>query len=465
MPLSGHNPGFRRKVLALLALLGGGTLAVAAGIPLLNQLPILDAAGFFATDNATGSIDPTGPFFQAFGTNGRACESCHSPAAGWTISAVYVKAVFDATLGRYPLFRTVDGSNCDHDVQTGTLAERRSAYSLLLNRGLIRVARPVPANAEFAVANVSNPYQCSESSSLSLYRRPLPATNLRFLTTVMWDGRESSSETNTTPITADGDPQALRNNLAHQALDAINDHAQPTSPLNAEQQRQIVNFEMGLTTSQAIDRFAGRLDADGASGGVATLASQSFTFGINDPMGPNFNSDVFNLFDAWGSPSSDAAKASILRGQALFNTKPISISGVAGVNDVAGIPVIAGTCATCHNAPNIGTQSLGAIMDIGTADSSSPLDLSYLPVITLRNTATGEIIQTTDPGRALVTGKWQDIGKVKVPGMRALSTHAPYFHNGSAKTLSDTVTFYDIRFNMGLTDQEKIDLVNFLNAL
>ena len=41
----------------------------------------------------------------------------------------------------------------------------------------------------------------------------------------------------------------------------------------------------------------------------------------------------------------------------------------------------------------------------------------------------------------------------------------PYFHNGSAATLLDAVNFYDQRFGIGFTDQEKRDLVNFLNTL
>ena len=74
-------------------------------------------------------------------------------------------------------------------------------------------------------------------------------------------------------------------------------------------------------------------------------------------------------------------------------------------------------------------------------------------------------MQTTDPGRALVTGLWADIGKVKGPILRGLAARAPYFHNGTAATLSDAVTFYDKRFGIGFTAQEKTDLVNFLNAL
>jgi len=49
--------------------------------------------------------------------------------------------------------------------------------------------------------------------------------------------------------------------------------------------------------------------------------------------------------------------------------------------------------------------------------------------------------------------------------MRGLPARAPYFHNGSAATLLDVVNFYDQRFNMGLTDDEKADLVAFMNTL
>src|SRR5207249_4743725 len=104
---------------------------------------------------------------------------------------------------------------------------------------------------------------------------------------------------------------------------------------------------------------------------------------------------------------------------------------------------------------------------IGTADypARPGLDAQGLPVYTLRCTATGALVQTTDPGRAMVTGKCADIGKFKGPILRALAARAPYFHNGSAATLDDVVTVYDNRFNIGFTPQEKADLVAFLRSL
>ena len=72
---------------------------------------------------------------------------------------------------------------------------------------------------------------------------------------------------------------------------------------------------------------------------------------------------------------------------------------------------------------------------------------------------------TTDPGRALITGKWKDIGRFKGPVLRALAARAPYFHNGSARDLAAVVDFYEARFAIGFTDPEKSDLIAFLRAL
>jgi cytochrome c peroxidase len=101
-------------------------------------------------------------------------------------------------------------------------------------------------------------------------------------------------------------------------------------------------------------------------------------------------------------------------------------------------------------------------LNIGVAD---PVRAPYLPTYRLKNIHTGDVVATTDPGRAMITGRWSDIGKFKGPVLRALAARAPYFHNGSAETLEQVVDFYDTRFHMTLTPQEKADLVAFLRAL
>jgi cytochrome c peroxidase len=466
--------------LAICSLLG--SIPVTAQI-LPNLFPFPNGSGFVETYNAKGKpIDLTGPFFQSLGTNGRSCASCHRPAQGWSISAEELRMRFEWTQGLDPIFRSNDGSNCNHDVDTSTIEGRRKAYSLLINKGLIRIELPLPENAEFSVVGVVNPYGCNDPASLSMYRRPLPATNLRFLSAVMWDGRESSPQTNTQKITYATNPADLLGDLEHQAMDAVNGHAQGAMPLSPQQQRAIAEFEMALSTAQAIDYRAGALDAGRAAGGPAELARKTkpaFFIGINDPLGGNpmgtpFTPEIFHLFDAWANQyasSSDFGmnagkrRASIARGEALFNSKPISITGVPGLNDELNLAVIPGTCGTCHDSPNVGNHSLAVALNIGVGDLNSSLDISYLPVLTLQNKATGEIKTTTDPGRALITGLWKDVGKVKGPILRGLGARPPYFHNGSAASLSDVLDFYEKRFHISFTAQEREDLIAFLNAL
>jgi cytochrome c peroxidase len=84
---------------------------------------------------------------------------------------------------------------------------------------------------------------------------------------------------------------------------------------------------------------------------------------------------------------------------------------------------------------------------------------------TLQNNVTGETIKTTDPGRALITGKWKDVGRFKGPVLRSVASRPPYFHDGSAPDLNAVVDFYNDRFGIGLTELEKADLEAFLGAL
>ena len=129
------------------------------------------------------------------------------------------------------------------------------------------------------------------------------------------------------------------------------------------------------------------------------------------------------------------------------------------------LAILPGTCGTCHDSPDVGNHSVSAPLNIGVGDLNSPLDVSYLPVIALQNKTTLEIKTTTDPGRALITGLWKDVGRLKGPILRELASRAPYFHNGSANSLDDAVEFYNKRFHIGFTPQEKRDLVAFLSAL
>jgi cytochrome c peroxidase len=128
------------------------------------------------------------------------------------------------------------------------------------------------------------------------------------------------------------------------------------------------------------------------------------------------------------------------------------------------VPLLQGTCTTCHDAPGAGNHSVPAPLDIGIVDAARRTP--DMPLYTLRHKKPPyETVAVTDPGRALLTGKWNDIGKFKGPTLRALAARPPYFHDGSAVDLAAVVEFYDTRFSIGLTVEEKRDLVAFLRTL
>jgi hypothetical protein len=429
-----------------------------------------DDSGALATQSSLGHVDATGDFFRSLGTNGRRCVSCHVPSQGWTIAPSYLRRVFDATSGGAcddgrglaAVFRPVDGATSPV-VDLGTLEARRVAYRLLLARGLIRVDLPIPPDAEFELAAVDDPYHYASAAHLSLFRRPLPTTNLRFDSAVMWDGRE----------TVAGAP--IEDDLAAQASTATVVHAQG-APLPEATRRALVALETSLATAQVAGSGAGRLDDAGAAGGPAAILAAPFYLGINDVLagdarsGAPFDPAVFRIYDAWRAlPGDDAraeARRAIARGQDLFNHRPISIRGVGGLNDnpALGSPEeLAGTCTTCHDTPVAGNHSVSLPLDIGIADASRRMP--DVPLYTLRNKATGETVQVTDPGRALVDGKWAHVGRFKGPILRDLAVRAPYFHDGSAADLDAVVDFYDGRFQLDLSPAEHRDLVAFLRAL
>src|SRR5262245_25967288 len=100
--------------------------------------PFVNPSGMSRTFSTAGRIDSGNPFFQSLGTNGRACVTCHQPSTGWTVTPGQIRRRFEKTGGMDPIFRTNDGSNSPF-ADVSTVEARRSAYTMLLDKGLIRV--------------------------------------------------------------------------------------------------------------------------------------------------------------------------------------------------------------------------------------------------------------------------------------------------------------------------------------
>jgi hypothetical protein len=301
----------------------------------------------------------------------------------------------------------------------------------------------------------------------------------------MFDGRESAAFPLNSSATFKSN---LTTDLTTQALHAVQTHGQSSHDPTPDQLSEIVNFEMGLTTAQVWDNRAGFLAA-GANGGPMALVSQSYFPGVNDSLTPSmFSPTIFTLFDQWEEQKhswpSGMQRAQIAAGEKIFNSFPINITDVRGLNDNAALgkpAVIVGTCGTCHDTPNVGNHSLPVPLDIGTGHSpayesnaqirSALAQLSFpdLPVYRVSGCTdpfSGEnTLYTTDLGKAMLSGQCSDLNRIKGPILRGLGARAPYFHNGAAASLNELVNFYNQRFNMRLTDQQKADLIAFLNSL
>jgi cytochrome c peroxidase len=471
--------------------------AVAAAIYFIPNLEhFRDNTGAVATYNTAGDIDRRGAFFESLGTNGRSCVTCHQPDQAFSLSAKGVRELYVRTSGRDPLFAMVDGANCPTATPTD-----RTAHSLLLERGLIRVGITLPTNPQFTLTVVHDPYGCALTIDpatgrplVSVYRRPLPSTNLRFLSAVMFDGRETPMPLNNAQSFAAN----LSADLTHQAISAVETHFQGQAP-SADKLDEIVRFEMGLSTAQIHDDDAKALYGHGARGGPLALSAQPYYPGMNDALGDDptgvlFNPSSFSLYTEWEKKAGrdrdqnerSDAREDLAAGEVLFNTRTAIITGVRGLNDnpALGTPAsIMGTCTTCHDTPNVGNHSVALPLDIATsrlagyetdpaiANALRELSAPDLPVFEISGcpdaTNPGETINyyTSDPGKGLITGQCADVNRGKGPVLRGLAARAPYFHNGAAANLAELVNFYNQRFQMNLTQRERRQLIAFLNSL
>jgi cytochrome c peroxidase len=407
---------------------GDGTLegAVEVALEKLDRIPnnflVPNARGFAASFGTDGFVALDNAFFTPQGSNGRHCGTCHTPAGGWSIDGAAVTALFLATGGTHPIF----ASHIDTDTPTAdmsTVQARWEATTMLRQGKFTRRASP-PAVRDYDVIDARDPFGVGTTERLFWFRRPLPTASFRSHA-VNWDGANTVGT-------------RLRDGLSKQVPGNVIG-AQEGPPPSGEVVREIVDFELQLAHAQLIVWEAGRLDADGARGGPAYAAAQPLVAGR------------FDLYDAWEG-SSNAKRRQIKRGQDLFNR-----------TDERGR-----SCGGCHNAANNGQHASGRFFDIHT--SRPELARPDMAVYRFQRRTelpptAADVLETTDPGLGLRSGRFDDLGKLKVPNLRGLASRAPYFHNGIAADLTAVVRHYEAELGFRFTPDEEADLVAFLEAL
>ena len=80
-------------------------------------------------------------------------------------------------------------------------------------------------------------------------------------------------------------------------------------------------------------------------------------------------------------------------------------------------------------------------------------------------TGEGELHTAAATGMDPAYAQRSATGRYRATPLRALWQHGPYFHDGSAATLAEVVEHYDAHFDLGLTEQERAVLVEYLKSL
>jgi hypothetical protein len=370
-----------------------------------------------------------------------------------SLSVDLIRLRWADTKGRDPLFAGIDGSNCPNLPQ-----EKEESHSLLLERGLFRIALPwppvtasgQPVKPDFRIEVVRDPTGCNKNpASISVYRRPRVAANLQYI--ALPNGAPPTGVT----LMADGREPTLQS----QAISAALTHEQASAAPSPAQLQQIEDFERQLFVAQQSNNFGGQL---AEPGGPPLLGADNLASGVAGAGAVPAAGNLVASFDPWRNLSAPnlavrqrAFRESSLRGVDLFASREFRLADGTQV-----------TCATCHRS------GINRSTDIGTTNLPTAKESPELPLFRITCNAAapphpqlGRTFLTQDPGRALITGKCADAGSILMQQFRGLAARAPYFANGSASDLTELVDFYDRRFKIGLTDKEKQDLVNFLSIL
>jgi hypothetical protein len=394
------------------------------------------------------------------------------------------------TQGKDPLFAMIDGANCPH-----LPPEDPASHSLLLERGLFRVFLPWPPKAadgstidpEFTLEVVRDPTGCnthpeygltSANPRVSVYRRPRIVANTKYISHQAFgvglfvgkNGLPAARDPETgKPVSMNIMADARQPTLKTQAVDAAMTHLQAPRP-TAAQLDQILDFERRIFAAQVSRHGAGEI---AGPDGPPAFGPRNLARAEAGVLGNNTTRYVFPMGDAWKSPQpANVAemRESIRRGHDVFFFRTFWIRDSMHLNTVGLGNPSKRTCATCHGMHMTAMDVANGWMDIGTTNlphaKETPLnpwskEQPQMPLFRVECKADvpphpylGRVIYTQDPGRALISGKCNDVGTIVMQQFRGLAARAPYFSNGSAANLRELIDFYDRRYDIQYTEQE-----------
>ena len=320
---------------------------------------------------APATSTSTIPSSRAWAPTAAPASSCHQPAQAWGITPAEVQQRFDASDGTDPDLppqrRRQRAQPAD---VVDASAQRRAAYSMLLDQAADprrhAASRPTPSSSSRGRRSL----HYASATELSLFRRPLPSTNLKFLATVMWDGRETVA-----PATPMRDT-----NLAQPATTPRSATRRRRRRLTTAQRQAIVDFETGAV-HRADHRHATPAASRrrGARGGPVTCRTRRSTSASTTCSGADprtrapFRPDVFTSSTRGRPQTGDRQRGGPARDRARrgrCSTRAVQHHAASAASTTpSACADLTGTCTTCHDAPNAGNHSVALPLDIGLTDA------------------------------------------------------------------------------------------------
>jgi cytochrome c peroxidase len=340
---------------------------------------------------------------DGLGANGRACATCHVPEDAFQLSPKTVERRYAALLAARardpqaddPLFRPIDAD----DFRTKGAAA--SDYSNL-RRGLIRVSLPLPPNLRLIDPRTDLP----STQTVADVWRAVPS-----ILNVAITGGPGGYQ-------LDGRIDTLQN----QALAALRTHADARQIPNARWLDELAAFENAQFSSNGVEQLA------------RAIREGHTPFPDPDP------------------PLNEVERT----GKEIFRRSCSSCHGSDQHPSTASVtsPPLKLRYHTIVSACPRPKQAWCSKLGCFTLPACEPaLERNARTYeLTLANGAK-ERITTSDPGRLLLSGNLADAesfdhshGVFDIPQLRGIVRTAPYFHNNSAATLEDVLTFYQAFF-------------------
>jgi len=273
--------------------------------------------------------------------------------------------------------------------------------------------------------------------------------------------------------------------LEDQARDALKSHLQYVGEPSDALIKKIVEFEKQIYAAQRFDATGNDLGTNDAQGGPVNLSKAEAGVLNSDsrlPMWDEYEAWLQDLlvFEQGKTPASFAQlsqtqkdfRLSVARGLRFFRQRTFLVQDNAGITDMGFGNPVRNDCNFCHNMTRTGMDVAPGQVDLGTTNEPFADPAPHLPLFKLTcksgfppHAHLGPVVFTSDPGLALTTGRCKDIGKITIQSIRGLPGREPYFSNGSAKDIEGIVDYYDRRYRMNLTDQERQDLSNLMSVM